>query len=682
MQTWLEVLSHIYEGRFDIAVGEIQSKTDFGPEGAALEQLATELAASSFEDDIHAAAGRHAAVRTFIEKTISACVEEGLWDRALDILAGVRRYAPEEKAAWATAVQILVLHGQSEAAFNLAIDALEFLSSEDRPAMQALAARCSHIAGNAYRAAALYQDSIDLLPPDEALFLRAARTYLDSADPSSAVDLLHRLAGLGNRGDAYALLMGEALWQNRDFQAAISPLRRAHGLFPHDQRLQAMLGFCYLHTRSTDAAVRVLAPLIKAGSDQIDIHHWYLRALIAEDETDIAEDACHQALNRFPDTPLFHRILGELLIERGAYDDAREALNRALALVPGDTAILKQIARCELMQASGHAIAPAARTSPDGRTEKKKRKDKAHHTPVTGYTTDVNQDEATIVTEAMTFRGDPEGHFRPQWDSGDLSVTGNFMLALHSHLRTIWALILRETRTRFGRTKFGYAWALIEPALHVGVFLLLWSMRDRDSLFNMSLPMFLVTGVVPYLLFQNAYSKMVGAIAANRALLAYPQVKPFDVFFARLLLELGTGITVFVILLVGLRMWGEEVQVGNPLQVFGLMCGLWLGGAGLGLLVEPLTSMFKILQQLMNVFMRLLYFTSGIFFSIHMMTPTLREIALVNPLLHLIEMIRYNFNPSFTAPELDMGYAMSWMIGTFCLGLIAVWALRRRLLSL
>jgi capsular polysaccharide transport system permease protein len=38
-------------------------------------------------------------------------------------------------------------------------------------------------------------------------------------------------------------------------------------------------------------------------------------------------------------------------------------------------------------------------------------------------------------------------------------------------VRVIHALIIRETRTRFGDSRLGYGWALIEPVLHIA---LLW----------------------------------------------------------------------------------------------------------------------------------------------------------------------------------------------------------------
>jgi ABC-type polysaccharide/polyol phosphate export permease len=48
-----------------------------------------------------------------------------------------------------------------------------------------------------------------------------------------------------------------------------------------------------------------------------------------------------------------------------------------------------------------------------------------------------------------------------------------FLDGLRCQWRVLSALIVRETRTRFGESRLGYGWALIEPILHIA---LLWAM--------------------------------------------------------------------------------------------------------------------------------------------------------------------------------------------------------------
>ena len=48
-------------------------------------------------------------------------------------------------------------------------------------------------------------------------------------------------------------------------------------------------------------------------------------------------------------------------------------------------------------------------------------------------------------------------------------ILPGFLERLQTQCRVIRALIIRETRTRFGDSKFGYGWALLEPMLHIAL---------------------------------------------------------------------------------------------------------------------------------------------------------------------------------------------------------------------
>jgi capsular polysaccharide transport system permease protein len=49
--------------------------------------------------------------------------------------------------------------------------------------------------------------------------------------------------------------------------------------------------------------------------------------------------------------------------------------------------------------------------------------------------------------------------------------------------RVVHALIIRETRTRFGDSKLGYGWALLEPIAHILMLSLVFAvlMRHRSA---------------------------------------------------------------------------------------------------------------------------------------------------------------------------------------------------------
>src|SRR4051794_2907392 len=126
-----------------------------------------------------------------------------------------------------------------------------------------------------------------------------------------------------------------------------------------------------------------------------------------------------------------------------------------------------------------------------------------------------------------------------------------FLDRLRCQRRVIRALIIRETRTRFGDSKLGYGWALLEPIMHIALLSVAFSvLMNGQPPIGSHFFLFYYTGLVPYHVFVHASSGMTHAITSNGALLQLPLVTTFDVIAARELLEITTDIIVAVTMLV------------------------------------------------------------------------------------------------------------------------------------
>ena len=62
-------------------------------------------------------------------------------------------------------------------------------------------------------------------------------------------------------------------------------------------------------------------------------------------------------------------------------------------------------------------------------------------------------------------------------------------------------------------------------------------MRGAAAMPGLEFPVFLVTGMIPFLLFQNLSNRLMDAVEANRGLFAYRQVKPLDTLVSRAMVE-------------------------------------------------------------------------------------------------------------------------------------------------
>lgn len=254
--------------------------------------------------------------------------------------------------------------------------------------------------------------------------------------------------------------------------------------------------------------------------------------------------------------------------------------------------------------------------------------------------------------------------------------------ALAIQSRVIQALILRETKTRFGNLRLGYAWALVEPMMHVAIFVAIYQLLDRDTASGIPVILFLITGITPFLAFRNTMQQTSSAVAANKSLLTFPQVTLFDLAFTRVWLEAATIIIVFVLLLFVSQYMDQTIRFQDLLGVcFAFLMILTLG-AGVGMLLCAISPSLPSISKIQNPFLaRPLFFTSGLFFTADMLPTALREPLLYNPLLHLIEYLRSSFFYEYHSTHYDLGYAGAWTFGLFAVGFAALRINRSRLLN-
>ena len=124
--------------------------------------------------------------------------------------------------------------------------------------------------------------------------------------------------------------------------------------------------------------------------------------------------------------------------------------------------------------------------------------------------------------------------------------------ALNVQCRVISALTLRETRSRYGNSKLGFFWALFEPFAHVVVFIGIFSALGRATPVGDDMGLFILTGIIPWLLYSNIVSNVMAGLASNKALLGYPQVMPMDITISRVILEFSTLLLVMLFFLASL----------------------------------------------------------------------------------------------------------------------------------
>ncbi len=246
----------------------------------------------------------------------------------------------------------------------------------------------------------------------------------------------------------------------------------------------------------------------------------------------------------------------------------------------------------------------------------------------------------------------------------------------------VFALVMRELKTRFGSYRLGYVWALLEPLFHVAIFVIIFGMVMERTMPGVNYPLFIVTGIMPWLLFSNIVTRGMAAVSSNRALFSYRHVKPIDAVLARTLLEMLIQTAVFVLVLL-LAFWiGSSINIIDPLKIIVSLGVLVLFSFGLALNLCIVATLYPEVSKFVPLILRPLYFVSGVFWSLNAVPLEYHSYLAWNPVLNVIEEVRASFFEGYTvSSKVSLGYVAMLAVIMHALGLSLYRQERERLIA-
>ncbi|MFD2723649.1 ABC transporter permease [Ignatzschineria indica] len=243
----------------------------------------------------------------------------------------------------------------------------------------------------------------------------------------------------------------------------------------------------------------------------------------------------------------------------------------------------------------------------------------------------------------------------------------------------IFALVLREYLTRFGERRMGAFWMLFEPAAHMGVMIFIFTVIRARSVPGMDFPMFFLTGMIPFFLMRNIIFKLMDSIGANQALFAYPNIKIFDTYVARVLVELSISSVIYGIFIFIFGFWiGYDVVVAYPLEwLYSLLIGI-LFSFGLGVIFSVLTIIMPNLKSFIRILFLPIYLISGVIFPLWIIPDQYLPWLLWNPFAQIISNIRESVFVNYPViPGMSQSYPFFCTMITLFIAL-ALYRLRRQ----
>ncbi|MFK7967751.1 MAG: ABC transporter permease [Rickettsiaceae bacterium] len=247
--------------------------------------------------------------------------------------------------------------------------------------------------------------------------------------------------------------------------------------------------------------------------------------------------------------------------------------------------------------------------------------------------------------------------------------------------RVIYAIFLKELKTRFGDYKLGIFWIFLDPVIQVAFFVVFFGYVIGRVMPNVDYTVYVTTGILTWLMFKNVLNHGITAIKSDKSLFIFRQVKPFDVFISKVFLELFIFSIVYVISILTLIYLGREFIFFKPLEFIICYICIFLIGCGLSLLIMFISDLYRDIRKIVGVVLRVLYFTSGVIFPIKLIPEKYHYLLSWNPIVHVMELSREAVFPAFKGTIGSLLYILISTIIIVFLGLLSFYLTKKKLLQ-
>jgi lipopolysaccharide transport system permease protein len=207
----------------------------------------------------------------------------------------------------------------------------------------------------------------------------------------------------------------------------------------------------------------------------------------------------------------------------------------------------------------------------------------------------------------------------------------------------LFFLTWRDVKVRYKQTVLGAAWAVVQPLATMVVFSLFFGRMASGAPSDPPYPLFVLSGLVPWMFFANAISSASQSVIGNQNLVT-------KIFFPRLIIPfaaVGASLVdfaiTFVLLFVMMLGYGVSPDWGMLLvPLFSLL--LMVAATGVGTLLAALTVAYRDFRYVVPFMLQLWMFaTPIIYLQANALSPRLRPLLAFNPAYGLISAFRRAF---------------------------------------
>jgi capsular polysaccharide transport system permease protein len=262
--------------------------------------------------------------------------------------------------------------------------------------------------------------------------------------------------------------------------------------------------------------------------------------------------------------------------------------------------------------------------------------------------------------------------------AGMLAGAQGFGGEVEKHRHIIWALLMREMSTRYGRDNIGYLWLIAEPIFFCVAVSSLYTFIRPPLEYGLNVPEFTITGYMPMIMFRQAVGYSNAATRQNNGLLYHRQVTPLHLFLARFLCEFCGVSLAYMVIIFFANLFGFMPYPADLLLLVAGWLLLSFQAMGMAMFMNALSEIFDFVERFVQVLTYIFIPVSGFMFMISNLPAKLKAVAEYIPFIHCFELMRAGYFGPILATTYDIPYALAWGAGFVIFGLLLMQFVRPR----
>lgn len=211
---------------------------------------------------------------------------------------------------------------------------------------------------------------------------------------------------------------------------------------------------------------------------------------------------------------------------------------------------------------------------------------------------------------------------------------------LWNYRELLYFLTWRDIKIRYKQTLLGVAWAVLQPALTMGIFTLFFGKLAQIPSDGIPYPLFALSALVPWNFFANGIHQSSNSLVGNAHLIT-------KIYFPRLIIPLSSvfsGIIDFFLsflLLLGL-MFFYGISPGPRILVFpGFLALAFLAALGVGMWLSALSVQFRDVRYTIPFLTQIWLFLTPVVYPSSLLPEPWRLLYSLNPMVGVVEGFRF-----------------------------------------